>query len=158
MKKNLDSYSETLFHLINFRYRTFVDSRDLIGIDYNSFMIISTIGAHYLFHNTEQGSNWDSVWEQTRSKKVDETYIKKKLTIFAVASLLSLPKETVRRKVETLKKKKFISNSSKSGLLPTEKIEEIMKPYAVRELKSLSNFLQLLKKHKALDQLLNFKD
>ena len=158
MKKNLDSYSETLFHLINFRYRTFVDSRDLIGIDYYSFMIISTIGAHYLFHNTAQGSNWDSVWEQTRSKKVDETYSKKKLTIFAVASLLNLPKETIRRKVETLKKKRFISNTSKSGLLPTEKIEEIMKPYAVRELKSLSNFLQLLRKHKALDQLLNFKD
>ena len=45
MKKNLDSYSETLFHLINFRNRQFRDSKSMIGIDYESFIIISTIGS-----------------------------------------------------------------------------------------------------------------
>jgi predicted transcriptional regulator len=158
MKKNLDSYSETLFHLINFRNRQFRDSRSMIGIDYESFIIISTIGAHYLTHNTKQGSNWDSVWEGTRQKKVDEIYSKKKLTIFAVSHILNIPKETVRRKVDILKRKKLISHNTKSGLLPTEKIEEIMKPFAKQELNTLAKFLQELKKHKALDQLLNLKD
>ena len=158
MKKNLDSYSETLFHLINFRNRQFRDSRSMIGIDYESFIIISTIGAHYLTHNTKQGSNWDSVWENTRQKKIEEIYSKKKLTIFAVSHILNIPKETVRRKVDILKKKKLISHTTKLGLLPTEKIEEIMKPFAKQELATLAKFLQELKKHKALDQLLNFKD
>ena len=44
----------------------------MIGIDYDSFIIISTIGAHFLTHNTKNGSDWDSVWEQTRSKKVGD--------------------------------------------------------------------------------------
>ena len=158
MKKNLDFYSETLFHLINFRNRQFRDSRSMIGIDYESFIITSTIGAHYLKHNTKQGSNWDSVWENTRQKKIEEIYSKKKLTIFAVSHILNIPKETVRRKVEILKKKRFISHSSKLGLLPTEKIEEIMKPFAKQELATLAKFLQELKKHKALDQLLNIKE
>ncbi len=158
MKKNLDSYSETLFHLINFRNRQFRDSRSMIGIDYESFIIISTIGAHYLSHNTKEGSNWDSVWETTRQKKLGEVYGKKKLTIFAVASILDIPKETVRRKIEILKKKKFISYTTKLGLFPTDKIEDIMKPFAVRELSNLAKFLQELKKHKALDQLLNLKN
>ena len=158
MKKNLESYSETLFHLINFRNLQFRDSRKMIGIDYESFIIVSTIGSHYLTHNTKQGSNWDHVWENTRLKKIDEVYSKKKLTIFAVANILDIPKETVRRKIEILKKKKLISHSTKLGLLPTEKIEDIMKPFASRELLSLSKFLQALKKHKALDQLLNFKE
>tara|TARA_B100001027_G_scaffold184000_1_gene135963 strand:- start:52 stop:531 length:480 start_codon:yes stop_codon:yes gene_type:complete len=158
MKKNLDSYSETLFHLINFRNRQFRDSKSMIGIDYESFIIISTIGAHYLSHNTKEGSNWDSVWETTRQKKLGEFYGKKKLTIFAVASILDIPKETVRRKIEILKKKKFISYTTKLGLLPTDKIEDIMKPFAIRELSNLAKFLQALKKHKALDQLLNLKD
>ena len=158
MKKNLDSYSETLFHLINFRNLQFRDSRKMIGIDYESFIIVSTIGSHYLTHNTKQGSNWDHVWENTRLKKIDEVYSKKKLTIFAVANILDIPKETVRRKIEILKKKKLISHSTKLGLLPTEKIEDIMKPFASRELLSLSKFLQALKKHNALDQLLNFKE
>ena len=48
----------------------------------------------------------------------------KKLTIFAVANILELPKETVRRKIEVLKKKRLVSYSSKLGLLPTEKIED----------------------------------
>ena len=158
MKKNLDSYSETLFHLINFRNRQFRDSRSMIGIDYESFIIISTIGAHYLTHNTKQGSNWDSVWENTRQKKIEEIYSKKKLTIFAVSYILNIPRETVRRKVDILKKKKLISHTTKLGLLPTEKIEEIMKPFAKQELIALAKFLQELKKHKALDQLLNLKD
>ena len=158
MKKNLDSYSETLFHLINFRNRQFRDSKSMIGIDYESFIIISTIGAHYLKHNTKQGSNWDSVWENTRQKKIEEIYSKKKLTIFAVSHILDIPRETVRRKVEIMKKKKLISHSTKLGLLPTEKIEEIMKPFAKQELNTLAKFLQELKKHKTLDQLLNLKN
>jgi hypothetical protein len=72
--------------------------------------------------------------------------------------LLDIPKETVRRKVEILKKKKFISYTSQLGLLPTDKIEDIMKPFAKRELLSLAKFLQALKKHKALDELLNLKE
>ena len=158
MKRNLDSYGETLFHLINFRTRQFRDSRAMIGIDYESFIILSTIGAHYLSHNTKKGSNWDSVWETTRQEHVEDFYSKKKLTIFAVASLLDIPKETVRRKIEVLKKKKLISHTTKLGLLPTEKIEGLMKPFANRELLTLAKFLQALKKHKALDELLNLKD
>ena len=158
MKKNLEAYSETLFHLINFRNRQFKEVKSMIGIDYESFIICSTIGAHYLAHNNKDSNDWNSVWEQTRVKKIEEIYNKKKLTIFAVANILEIPKETVRRKIEILKKKKMISHSSKSGLLPTEKIEDVMKPFASRELLTLAKFLQALKKHKALDQLLNFKD
>ena len=158
MKKNLEAYSEILFHLINFRNRQFRDSRSMIGIDYESFIIVSSIGAHYLSHNTEQGSNWDKVWENTRAKQIEEIYSKKKLTIFAVAHILNIPKETVRRKIEILKKKKLISYSSKLGLLPTEKIGDIMKPFATKELLTLSKFLKALKSHKALDQLLSLKD
>ena len=129
----------------------------MIGIDYDSFMILSCIGAHHLTHNTTKGADWDSVWTQTRAKEIEEHYGRKKLTIFSVASIMQLPKETVRRKIEILKKKKLISYSSKIGLVPTSKVEELIKPFAKKELIELSNFLQALKKHKALDPLLNLK-
>ena len=157
MKKKIDTYGETLFNLINFRNRIYTESKRLIGIDYDSFMILSCIGAHYLKNNTAQGLNWDAVWELTRSKKVEFHYNAKKLTIFAVANILNLPKETVRRKIEGLKKKKFISHSSRDGLVPTDKVEEAIKPFAEKELFLLSNFLKALKKHKSLDQLINLK-
>ena len=156
MKKNLDKYGEILYHLINFRLEQYKDSKSMIGLDFDSFMIISCIGRHYLRFKIKEGSNWDSVWEQSRSKIIDKHLKKKKLTIFAVANIVDLPKETVRRKIEILKKKKLIGYSKNGGLLPTEKIEELMKPFATKELKVLANFLQALKKNKSLDQLLNF--
>tara|TARA_B110000444_G_scaffold90108_1_gene85193 strand:- start:166 stop:525 length:360 start_codon:yes stop_codon:yes gene_type:complete len=118
-------------------------------------MILSCVGSHYLVNNTAEGSDWDQVWAQTRSRQMHEHWDKKKLTIFAISNIMSLPKETTRRKVEILKKKKFISYTTKAGLFPTEKIEEMMKPYAAKELKELSKFLQALKKHKSLDKILN---
>ena len=157
MKKKIEAYSETLFHLIKFRCRQYRDSKKMIGIDYDSFMIISCIGAYYLRNNTTEGLNWDSVWELTRSKKNEQIYNSKKLTIFAVSKIMDLPKETVRRKIEALKKKKFITHSTKQGLLPTDKIELVMKPFAEKEIITLGKFLQQLKKHKSLDQLLNLK-
>ena len=157
MKKKLEAYSETLFHLITFRYRQYVDSKSMIGIEYDSFMILSCIGVHHLTHNTSRGADWDDVWAQTRSKKMDEHWGKKKLTIFAISNIMNLPKETVRRKIEALKKKKLINHSTKTGLVPTDKVEEIMKPFASSELKALSKFLQALKKHKVLDQLLSYE-
>ena len=63
-----------------------------------------------------------------RKSKIEEFYSSRKLTIFAVESILNLPKETVRRKIDILKRKKLINNSFKLGLLLTSKSEEIMKP------------------------------
>ena len=80
----------------------------------------------------------------------------KKLTIYAVANILNLPRETVRRKIEILKKKKLINHSTTIGLLPTNKTEELMKPFAEIELKTLSKFLKSLKKNKSLDNILDF--
>ena len=157
MNKKLIAYSETLYHLINFRTEQFQQSKSMIGIDYDSFMILSVMGAHYLKNNNKLAKDWDQVWEDIRTSKI-EAYYNKKLTIYAVANILDMPRETVRRKIENLKKKKLINHSSKTGLLPTNKSEEIMKPFATNELKSLSKFLQSLKKNKSLDEILNLKD
>ena len=158
MIKKVAAYSEILYHLINFRTEQFQQLKKMVGIDYDSFMILSVMGAHYLKHNNKLGSDWDTVWEDVRTSKIEEFYSAKKLTIYAVANILNLPKETVRRKIEILKKKKLINHSTKQGLLPTNKTEELMKPFAEIELKTLSKFIKGLKKNSTLDAILNFKD
>ena len=158
MIKKVAAYSEILYHLINFRTEQFQQLKKMIGIDYDSFMILSVMGSHYLKHNNKLGEDWDTVWEDIRSSKIDELYSEQKLTIYAVANILNLPKETVRRKIEILKKKNLINHSTSIGLLPTNKSEELMKPFAEIELKTLSKFLKSLKKNGTLDAVLNFKD
>ena len=64
----------------------------------------------------------------------------------------------VRRKIGILRKKKLINYSRKDGLLPTDKVEEAIKPFAIKELNELSLFLKALKKHNTLNQLLEFND
>ena len=156
MIKNVAAYSEILYNLINFRTEQFQQLKKMIGIDYDSFMILSVMGSHYLKHNNKLGEDWDTVWEDIRSSKIDELYSEQKFTIYAVANILNLPKETVRRKIELLKKKKLINHSTKQGLLPTNKTEELMKPFAGIELKTLSKFLKSLKKNGSLDVVLRF--
>ena len=158
MIKKVAAYSEILYHLINFRTEQFQQLKKMVGIDYDSFMILSVMGSHYLKHNNKLGEDWDTVWEDIRSSKIDELYSEQKLTIYAVANILNVPRETVRRKIELLKKKKLINHSTKQGLLPTNKTEELMKPFAGIELKTLSKFLKNLKKNGTLDAVLNFKD
>ena len=158
MTKKVAAYSEILYHLINFRTEQFQQLKKMVGIDYDSFMILSVMGAHYLKHNNKLGADWDDVWEDIRTSKIEELYTSERLTIFAVANILNLPRETVRRKIELLKKKKLINHSTKLGLLPTNKTEELMKPFAGIELKTLSKFLKSLKKNGTLDAVLNFKD
>ena len=156
MTKKVAAYSEILYHLINFRTDQFQQLKKMLGIDYDSFMILSVMGSHYLKHRDKLGSDWEDVWKNLRTSTIEEFYIARKLTIYAVANILNLPKETVRRKVEILKKKKLISHSTKMGLLPTNKTEEIMKPFAEIELKTLSKFLKNLKKNNTLEKVLNF--
>jgi DNA-binding HxlR family transcriptional regulator len=158
MTKKVAAYSEILYHLINFRTEQFQQLKKMVGIDYDSFMILSVMGSHYLKHNNKLGADWDDVWEDIRTSKIEEFYTSDRLTIFAVANILNLPRETVRRKIELLKKKKLINHSTKLGLLPTNKTEELMKPFAGIELKTLSKFLKSLKKNGTLDAVLNYKD
>ena len=158
MIKKVAAYSEILYHLINFRTEQFQQLTNMVGIDYDSFMILSVMGSHYLKHNNKLGADWEDVWEDIRTSKIEELYTSERLTIFAVANILNLPRETVRRKIELLKKKKLINHSTKLGLLPTNKTEELMKPFAGIELKTLSKFLKSLKKNGTLDAVLNFKD
>ena len=69
MKKKLEVFSEILYHLINFRIEQFKQSKEMIGIDYDSFLILSVVGSHYLKHNIKETS-WDAVWKQARSQKI----------------------------------------------------------------------------------------
>ena len=155
MSKKFHKYAETLYHLINFRLSQYKQSKSMLKMDYDTFMIVSCIGAHALKNNIKAIDDWESVWEITRSKNFDKFYNKKKLTIFALANLIGIPTETVRRKIEILKKKKLIRNNGKLGLMPTDKIEELMKPFALNEVDALSNFLKSLDKHGSLDALLD---
>ena len=110
-KKVLPSYNETLYNLIMFRINQFTNSRTILKMDYDSFMICSTVASHINYQNLKKNSklDWDESWAMARSKSTEVTMKSEKLSIFALSNVLMMPKESVRRKINILTKKKILN-------------------------------------------------
>ena len=158
-KRILPTFHEILYHLIQFRIHQFNTSKAILGIDYVSFMICSVVAAHFNLNNLKDNKNidWDESWKLAR-KNTDTSILKKdKLTIYAIGQILNIPKESVRRKITTLVKKKILKHSTKVGIIFGDKIENF-KPFSIKEVKALSVFLRSLKKNGALEQLIGLEE
>ncbi|MDC0569386.1 hypothetical protein OAO17_00440 [Candidatus Pelagibacter sp.] len=158
-KKFLSTYHEILYHLIMFRIDQFTSSKLILKIDYESFMICSAVASHVNYHNLKKDNklDWDESWVMARNKSAEQIVKSEKLSIFALSIILTMPKESVRRKLNVLTKKRILQFSKKSGVTFGDKIETF-RPFGQKEVLSLSNFVKNLKKSGALDQLLELKE
>ena len=159
-KKILSAHNEALYHLINFRINQFTLSQKLLKMDYLSFMICSVVGTHILYKNLLKNKNvdWDEHWKIIRTESENTIKNKKKLSIFAISEILKTPKESVRRKLLKLVERKILNHSTSYGVLPGVNMADVIKPFARKEIIQLSGFLKALKKHKALDQVIEIKE
>ena len=98
--------------------------------DYESHMILLTVYSHYLYQTITPGKSlsWTEVFDETETEDHKILMKDKKLTIFAVAENLSMPQETVRRKLEKLIKKKLLDYSKSEGLSLGKKFKETIEP------------------------------
>ena len=159
-KKILSAHNEAVYHLINFRINQFTSSQKLLKMDYLSFMICSVVATHILYKNMLKNKNvdWDEHWKIIRTESENAIQNKKKLSIFAISETLKIPKESVRRKLLKLVDRKILNHSTAYGVVPGVNMTDIIKPFAKKEIIQLSGFLKALKKHKALDQVIEIKE
>ena len=159
-KKVLSAHNEALYHLINFRISQFTSSRALLKMDYLSFMICSVVGSHILYKNMLKNKNvdWDEHWKIIRTESENQIQNKRKLSIFAISENLNIPKESVRRKLLKLIDRKILKHSTSYGVVPGVNMVDVFKPFAKKEFLALSGFLKELKKHRALDQVIEIKN
>ena len=159
-KKILSAHNEAIYHLINFRINQFTFSQKLLKMDYLSFMICSVVGTHILYKNMLKNKNvdWDEHWKIIRSESENVIQNKRKLSIFAISETLKIPKESVRRKLLKLVERKILKHSTSYGVIPGVNMADVIKPFARKEIIQLSGFLKALKKHKALDQVIDIKE
>ena len=159
-KKVLTAHNEALYHLINFRISQFTSSKTILKMDYISFMICSVVGSHILYKNMLKSKNvdWDEHWKIIRTEAENQIQNKRKLSIFAISETLKIPKESVRRKLLKLIDRKILKHSTSYGVVPGVNMADVFKPFAKKEFLELSGFLKELKKHKALDQVIEIKN
>ena len=152
--------------------------REKLKIDYDSFMIIQTVVSHSLYQlNKKQvGSKsyfeLEKEWEKLMDKndlsaKVEniqeniENYSNTKnnlrLTVSSICLVTSLPKETVRRKVNELIKKNLLNISKKDGVLLGSAYKKVFSEFTPQTTKEVSRLIKSWESNGVLKSILSFK-
>ena len=128
MVKEIDN--KLIYFIISHHINHFLNVKKMAKHDYESHMILSTVYTHFLYQTITLGKSlsWTEVFDKTETEDHKRLMKDKKLTIFAVAENLSMPQETVRRKLEKLIKKKLLEYSKSDGLSLGKKFRQTIEP------------------------------
>ena len=122
--------NQLIYFIVSHHINHFLNVKRLVKHDYESHMILLTVYTHFLFQTMGKGKSLD--WAETFAKTETEEHKQlmkgRKLTIFAVAVNLSMPQETVRRKLEKLCSRKLLDYSKSDGLSLGKKFKETIEP------------------------------
>ena len=108
-------YDWSIF-LTNFYLRV----KQVLKIDYESFMILQITLGYYLNTINKSGSNSiDDLSFRFEEIINDKTKKNSRLSVTSISSALNLPRETVNRKIDSLIKEKLLAMNNKSIILGT---------------------------------------
>ena len=122
--------NELIYSVVAYHINHFLNVKKFVKHDYESHMILLTVYSHFLFQTIVKGKSlsWKEVFEKTETEEHKKLMKGRKLTIFAVAENLSMPQETVRRKLEKLCGRKLLEYSKSEGLYLGKKFKETIEP------------------------------
>jgi len=126
-----ESYYHWLMFMINHARRIPIE----LNIDLESFLIIQTIASHSVYLINKKGSKSFSNLEEEFELLFTSSGKKKnihKLKYSTVAQVLEIPRETVRRKITTLVKKKILKVSPKTGICLDKNYLKIYNEFAYK--------------------------
>ena len=152
--------------------------REKLKIDYDSFMIIQTVVSHslYLLSKKQSGSKsyheLEKEWEKLLSKSelalrvgilrdnIEDLSNEKnnlKLTISSICLVTSLPKETVRRKVDNLCKRNLLNISKRDGILLGSMYKKVFSDFTPQTTTEVSKLIKSWDRAGIIKTILSFK-
>ena len=122
--------NELIYSVISHHISHFLNVKKFVKHDFESHMILLTVYMHFLFQTISKGKSldWAETFAKTESDEHKQLMKDRKLTIFAVADNLSMPQETVRRKLKKLCSRKLLDYSKSGGLSLGKKFKETIEP------------------------------
>ena len=148
MKKFLNN--ELIYSVINHHINHFLNVKKIAKHDYESHMILLTAYSHFLFQTMSIGKSldWAETFAKTESNEHKQLMKDRKLTIFAVANNLSMPQETIRRKLEKLCSRELLDYSKSGGLSLGKKFKETIEPLGRADGKDIFDLFEKFEKAK----------
>ena len=152
------NFSQGLYHWVMFILSLYTRVRENLKIDFESFVILQVVVSHSLYQINKSGSKTfaeieDQITKIGQNKKIKNT----KLTFASIADVLQLPRETVRRKVLSLKKNNILLFNTDSGIKLGPAYKTIYKEFVTQTTLDLSTLLKKWKKSGALENLLEIE-
>ncbi len=137
-----------IYSVISHHINHFLNVKKLAKHDYESHMVLLTVYSHFLFQTMSKGKllDWTETFAKTEKEEHKQIMEGRKLTIFAVAVNLSIPQETVRRKVEKLCSRKLLDYSKSGGLSLGKKFKETIEPLGKVDGKDIFALFEKFKK------------
>jgi len=150
------SFSRGAYYWLMFMIDNYQSVRNILKIDYESFIIIQTVISHFLHSmNKEEDADWDRTWELVSDEKAKDNLSKSRLIAASISLVTGLPRETVRRKLLELNKKKILVYDKKKGLLLGENFEIFHKEFTQHTTLKVSEMLKKWEEIGALEFMLN---
>ena len=139
--------------------------KKIFKIDYDSQMILLAVYSHLLYQTikpslkkeNEDGLGWEEMFPVIKNLPKNKKKYKAKLTLFSVSQILNLPKESVRRKVINLCKKKYLEFSTIEGLSIGDNLESTVRKIAPKDLNALTRVIKSVNENGGIDKLKKFK-
>ena len=176
-KKYIDSKLKTkpfgtgmyafLMFLIDYYRRVRTD----LKMDFDSFVIVQVVVSHGVYlMQSERSKSFSEITDELnklseknesdtsdvifRASELMAKVKKNKLTISSICQVTTLPKETVRRKVQTLCKKNILSLDKNNGVLIGTNYKKIYEAFVPSTHVALSQLMKKWKRADVIDYLL----
>ena len=147
-------FSSGLYDWSIFLSNFYLRVRQVLKIDYESFMILQITLGYYLNTINKSGSN--SIDDLSfRFEEIINEKTKKNsgLSVTSISSALNLPRETVNRKIDSLIKEKLLAMNNKSIILGTN-FQKIFGSFALETTHDLGKLITRWNNKDYLDRLI----
>ena len=153
-----DLFSEGMYDWSLFITNLFLRVRTKLQIDYESFMILHIVAGNYIYDWNRYGSiSFDQV-SSSIEKVVSDKLVINRITVTSIASILKIPRETVKRKILVLVEKKLLFEKKDKSISIGEGYRDYFENFVFETTQDVSKLVTKWKTKGILDKLIEFNE
>ena len=147
-----DGFYDWSIFLINLYLRV----QKILKIDYESFMILQIVVGYRVRNLNKTGSSSINQLTFKFEEIVNEKAIQiPKLTVTSIASALNIPRETVKRKVDTLIKEEYLSLDHNKSITLGANYQNVFQAFALETTHDLGKVMTRWSRKGYIDKLMS---
>ena len=160
------NFSFGMYTFASFIIDYFARVKKNLKMDYDSFMIVQVVVTDVIYHANRKNGNYknegnknymalESLWDDMINKYQNKSTLEilslpemnsraknNRLSISSICLILNLPKETVRRKIKVLVRKKILLSSNKNGIIIGESYKKIFSDFVPTTVIQMSRMMK----------------